>query len=376
MRRHRIEPRPDWIPQVEALGLIYHHTGDLLYWNESAYYAVTPDEVDAIERATAELRALALAAVEHVIERRRYAELGIPAHAVPLIEASWNGEAPSLYGRFDLALTADGPKLLEYNADTPTILLEAAVVQWAWKEARFPAADQYNSIHEKLIAKWADLVPHVQQPVYFAALDVPEDLMTVTYLADTAQQAGLGIERLRVQDVGYAPSRGFTDLQERTIKTIFKLYPWEWLLAEEFGRNILPDDAQWIEPAWKMILSNKGILPILWELNEGHPNLLRAAWKPFSGASHGWVKKPLLGREGDNIEIHRSGGAAPVVMPGQYGGGRFVYQEYAELPVFDGQTAVVGSWEIDGEPAGIGIRESAGPVTVNASPFVPHLIAG
>ena len=373
MRRHRIEPRPDWIPQVEALGLIYHHTGDLLYWNESACYALTTDEVAAIERATAELRALALAAVEHVIERRRYPELSIPAHAIPLIEASWNGEAPSIYGRFDLALTADGPKLLEYNADTPTILLEAAVVQWAWKEARFPAADQYNSIHEKLVAKWTDLVPHVQQPVYFAALDVPEDLMTVTYLADTAQQAGLEIERLRVQDVGYAPSRGFTDLQERTIRTIFKLYPWEWLLAEEFGRNILPDDAQWIEPAWKMILSNKGILPILWELNEGHPNLLRSSWKELSRAPRGWVKKPLLGREGDNIEIHRAG-AAPVIMPGRYADNRFIYQDYAELPTFDGQTAVVGSWEIDGEPAGIGIRESPGPVTVNSSPFVPHII--
>ena len=373
MKRHRIEPRPDWISQVEALGLIYHHTGDQIYWNESAYYEVSAAEVDAIERATAALRALALAAVEHVIQRRRYAELGIPAHAIPLIEASWEGDAPSIYGRFDLALTADGPKLLEYNADTPTILLEAAVVQWTWKEARFPGADQFNSIHEKLIAKWTDLVPHVQQPVYFAGLDVPEDLMTVTYLADTAQQAGLEIERLQMQDVGYAPSRGFTDLQEQTIKTIFKLYPWEWLLAEEFGRNILPDDAQWIEPAWKMILSNKGILPILWELNESHPNLLRASFAPLADG-RAWVKKPLLGREGDNIEIHRGGGAPPVIMPGRHGYGRFVYQDYAELATFDGQTAVVGSWEIDGEPAGIGIRESAGPVTVNASPFVPHVI--
>jgi glutathionylspermidine synthase len=36
-----------------------------------------------------------------------------------------------LYGRFDLAYRGDGPpKLLEYNADTPTALFEAAVVQW------------------------------------------------------------------------------------------------------------------------------------------------------------------------------------------------------------------------------------------------------
>ena len=34
---------------------------------------------------------------------------------------------------------------------------------------------------------------------------------------------------------------------------------------------------------------------------------------------------------------------------------------------------VLGSWVIDGTAAGIGIRESATPVTDNLSAFVPHL---
>ena len=39
----------------------------------------------------------------------------------------------TIYGRFDLAFDGKGPpKLLEYNADTPTALLEAAVIQWSW----------------------------------------------------------------------------------------------------------------------------------------------------------------------------------------------------------------------------------------------------
>ena len=33
---------------------------------------------------------------------------------------------------------------------------------------------------------------------------------------------------------------------------------------------------QLIEPPWKAILSNKGVLPLLWQRHEGHPNLLPA----------------------------------------------------------------------------------------------------
>ncbi len=56
--------------------------------------------------------------------------------------------------------TYDGghePKLLEYNADTPTALLEASVTQWYWLKDTQPGADQFNSIHERLLAKWKEL---------------------------------------------------------------------------------------------------------------------------------------------------------------------------------------------------------------------------
>ena len=82
---------------------------------------------------------MSLAAVQHVIDNKLYAQMGIPASAVPLVETSWEAEPPSLYGRFDLAYCGNGPpKLLEYNADTPTSLLEAAVAQWYWLEDAHP----------------------------------------------------------------------------------------------------------------------------------------------------------------------------------------------------------------------------------------------
>src|ERR1035437_1473304 len=117
MRRISITPRPGWEKKVEEAGLIWH-SGEQVYWNESAFYEFTAKEVDVLEAAANELETMTLAAAQHIIDNKLYSRLAIPENAVPLIEASWEAEPPSLYGRFDMAY--DGvtpPKLLEYNAD-------------------------------------------------------------------------------------------------------------------------------------------------------------------------------------------------------------------------------------------------------------------
>ncbi len=117
------------------------------------------------------------------------------------------------------------------------------------------------------------------------------------------------------------------------------------------------------------MLSNKAVLPLLWELFPGHPNLLPASFEPLRGDQ---VKKPVLGREGANISVIR-GGRTVAETPGDYGADGFVYQQYAALPDFGGLRPVVGSWVVDGEPAGMGIRED-GLITGNLARFVPHAI--
>lgn len=384
MRRTIITPRPDWLAIVESQGLAWAggpSAAQPPYWNEGAYYSFSGADVAAIERATADLWDRSLEAVQHVIDEDRFDELAIPRAVVPAIVKSWNDEPPSLYGRFDFSLDGGTPKLLEFNADTPTSLVEAAVVQWSWKEQRFPSVDQFNSLHDKLVAKWADVAPFLNSRlVHFASADdsVREDTTTTAYLAYTAQLAGLTTDRLLMPEVGWnAIAREFRDQSERPIKTIFKLYPWEWLIHEEFGTHILSNpDTMWLEPIWKMVLSNKGILAILWELFPEHPNLLEAHFGEPSDAMWGWAKKPLLSREGAGVTlrtqdqfIHQS----PALGYGEEG---FVFQALAPLPVFDGKHAVVGSWVVDGAPAGVGVRESEDPITGNTSQFVPHLIEG
>jgi glutathionylspermidine synthase len=374
MRRVASTPRPHWQERVEAQGLTWH-SGVQAYWNEAAFYEFTAGEVDTLERATNELAGMALAAAEFVIRERLYARLKIPEIAIPLIERSWESDAPSLYGRFDLAY--DGvhpPKLLEFNADTPTSLLEAAVAQWFWLEDVFPARDQFNSIHERLIECWKGLAPALPGArVDFCSMDDAEDGMTVTYLMDTAQQAGLHASIFPIDEVGWN-GRAFVGPDERALGAVFKLYPWEWMVREEFGQYLGSADTIWIEPAWKMLLSNKAILPVLWELYPGHPNLLETRLDG-PGSIERWVRKPLLGREGANVTVH--GGGAEISTEGDYGEEGFVYQALAPLRSFDGKHAVIGSWVIgheEGSAAGIGVREAEGMIITNTSQFIPHVI--
>jgi len=379
MKRVAIKPRVDWEKRVEQIGLIYHHTEDRAYWNESAYYSFRSTEIDRIELATNELHGMCLQAAQQIIDQNRFKELGIPDAAIPLIKQAWEDEPPAIYGRFDLADDGEQLKLLEYNADTPTGLLEASVAQWYWLQDLFPERDQFNSIHEKLLAKWQELKPYVAKLVHFAYLEPAdvensEDLMTVSYLLDVAGQAGFETALLRIDDPGWDSERScFVDLSNRPIRSIFKLYPWEWLLRDEYANRLLSTYplTQWIEPIWKMLLSNKGILPILWEMFPGHPNLLECHFSPPKSFDE-FVKKPLLSREGANLTVHRGGSLQETSGP--YGDEGYIYQKLARIPNFDDRHPVLGSWVIDGTAAGIGIRESTTPITDNLSAFVPHLL--
>ena len=375
MRRHTIKPRPGWQATVARTGLTCHTLSDgSPYWDESAYWEFSSAEIDRLEEATAEIEKLALAAGDHILDNNRLAEMKIPPAAAVRIRETWSAEPPALYGRLDLAFDGRQIKLLEYNADTPTALVEAAVTQWYWLEECFPGADQFNSLHEKLVAKWKDLLPWLKQPVYFGHDGSEEDFMTISYLRDTAQQAGHATFPIHMHDIGWEDAKArFVDLDRQPIESIFKLYPWEWLLHEEFGLHALATmgSVQWVEPIWKMLWSNKALLAILWELNPHH-ELLLPAFLDGPRNMKDYIRKPLFGREGAGVTVFRNW----IVEQGSESLSEtdsVVYQALAPLAVADGNTAVVGSWLIDGEPGGIGIRESSGLVTTNTSSFVPHL---
>ena len=199
MRRLACHEREDWQATAEASGFHFHTIDGERYWDERAYYAFTLEEIErGIEAPTGEIDAMCLELVGKAVANEEYLRrLKIPQAYWPLISDSWHGDQLSLYGRLDLCFDGRNPaKLLEYNADTPTSIFESAVFQWTWLEQAIERAiipkraDQYNSIHERLIEAWKKLsgAHHLHLA---GMLESTEDSGTLAYLEDTARQAGL-----------------------------------------------------------------------------------------------------------------------------------------------------------------------------------------
>jgi len=381
MRRELLDPRADWQEQMESLGFHYHSI-DGVYWDESRCYHFTSGEIDELESASAELHLRALDAARHVIETGRYQEFRIAPELVPAIERSFaafeqgDGAGFSLFGRMDLSYDGSGaPRLLEYNADTPTACLEASVAQWHWLQAVRPHADQFNSIHEKLIAAWACLKASTgAEQLHFTAVgedDSPEDWGNLEYLRDTAMQAGWNTASLPIDQIGHA-GIDFVDQDGQPIETLFKLYPWEWMAREEFGVHLATSHVRFIEPPWKMLLSNKALLVVLWELFPDHPNLLPAYYDEAQLGSR-YARKPKLAREGANVTL--VDGDRVEQSDGPYDADDCVFQALAPLPRFGDDCVSIGSWIVGGEASGIGLREDKSPITRNTSRFIPHYFA-
>lgn len=386
MRRLPIAERADWRAVADAQGFTFHHEGGQRYWDERAAYAFTLDEVErAIEAPTEELHAMCLDLVAEVVERDALmARLAIPEAMRDFVAASWKANAPSLYGRFDFAYDGEGPaKLLEYNADTPTSIYETGFFQWAWLEAliaegRLPAdADQFNSLHEKLIARFAQLFAKGSFLHFASVADHVEDRQTVRYLEDLAGQAGLDPKFVAIDRIGLDADGRFVDEEGWIVQAIFKLYPWEDMFREPYAVRLAASGAVFLEPAWKAILSNKAMLPLLWDRHPGHPNLLPAFFDDDAAGradlGNSYVRKPIFSREGWDIELVDQGRRMEGRSAG-YGEEGHIVQALARLPRMAGKYPVVGSWVVGSEAAGLSIREDRSRVTRNLSRFVPHII--
>lgn len=377
MERISVKNRPDWQKRFEELGFSFHSMGGA-YWLEGVCYRFSSESIDHIEGASQELYSMCLEAVQYVIDKNLFSSLQIPEHAAQLAKQSWLRKDISIYGRFDLCYDGKGePKLLEFNADTPTSLYESSIAQWVWLEENAFGSnkDQFNSIHEKLLDAFENIKQKmpITAAMHFACVkDNEEDLVTTEYMRDVAIQAGISTKHIFIEDIGYVDGV-FVDEDEKRIAFLFKLYPWEWLMEEEFGSYLTPDIATFYEPAWKIILSSKGILPILWQMYPGHKNLL-PAYFDNSLLKGNYVEKPLFSREGANITIH--GNDLKLATEGSYGKEGFIYQSYQALPEFSGRYAVIGSWIVNGLASGMGIREDDTQITKNTSFFVPHYFKG
>ena len=409
------------------------------YWPDDRYYSFTSDEIDLIEQAGKDVFDMCCEAADYLVEHPEVitGKMAVPPFALQQIKESWNREPPwgSVYGRFDVCFGGIDhpdpklrvPKFYEFSkscmgygsicantgkkkdADTPTSLVEAASIQWMWLEQTGHGNDQFNSITEKLIDAWKRNMTHIEKmlghrpTIYFAsAEDEPsgEDAMNTSLMMDTAQQAGWTTKIILMEQIAVsAEDRRFYTEEGEHIDVIFKLYPWEFMVNEPFGLLCFMDmenigkrnDAGeyiggtvWIEAPYKMLWSNKAIFSILWKLFKDDPRskwLLPTYFEDEAPESlTKYAKKPIFAREGADILLQDDDRVIQNSTTGDYGREGHILQELSLPPEFkDEQGAsyypVLGLWFVDGDPAGIGIREDKTPITTNGSTFVPHSIS-
>lgn len=375
MERFNIKPRYEYKNKIENLGFNFHDD----YWKEDAYYSFSIDEISQIEAASNECYNMYCDTVQYIINNNLFDKLLIPQSMHQAIIDSWNNDDLSLYGRFDFTIKDGEIKLLEFNADTPTSLLESAIIQWKWKEDVFPDNDQFNSIHENLVQSWIDIEKHYRFNEYhFAACrENVEDEETLQYIVATAMEAGLNTTEIDMEHLRLTDDEKFlVNPSDEIVKACFKLYPWEWMFDE--SPEGCKANIQWFEPLWKSLMSNKAILSTLYELFPESPYLLPCYLDDPHGMKS-YCKKPIYGREGSNITLIKNENIL-IKSGGDYDDNGYIYQELSELPEFkdkgtnESRYPVIGSWIVGGESCGIGIRETNNLITDNVSNFIPHII--
>ncbi len=395
MERIALGARPDWKAKAEAAGFDFAEMHGAPYWDEETVYAFDLAEVeDRIEDPATALHEMCREAVAAIVASEELMErCAIPPAHRDLVARSWLAGEPELYGRFDLIHDGDGPaQMMEYNADTPTSLYESAAFQWQWLEDQIaagvlpPGSDQFNGIHEALVARFAEIFEQGEDLHFSSFENAPEDYATTEAMAWAAREAGLGAHYVPIDKIGVTEAGQFADAEGRVIGALFKLYPWEDLLRDEFAVHLAGARCRFLEPAWKAVVSNKGLLPVLWQMFEGHPNLLPsffsadvdaatpAVLRAQDALARGSVRKPLFSREGASITITEAGKITEEAGNRGYDGHPTIVQAYRPLPQFDGMRPVIGAWIVGRRCVGMGLREDRGRITQDLSRFKPHFI--
>lgn len=318
---------------------------------------------------------LIVEATEDVINNKEYTRFGIPDFMIPAIEYSWENDHKHMIGRFDFAGGVDNLpiKLIEFNADTPFSIFETAVVQHYLAIANgYKDNQQFNYIFDTLKDSFAELSDISESPMMFTSWGSPEDELTTRIIGEAAEAAG-GISLWRDWEQLYAHKDIgiFTSVDGRNIQYefpyMFKMYPWEILAAEdpEMTKNICDaicaGNLTVFNPPYATIYQSKALLAKLWEMNSYHPFLLKTATEKHDIEC---VRKPIWGREGNNIAFISNEGEVVSETEGAYNefsNDMYVYQDVAQFPSDDkGRRYQAGVFITDGVPSGLGFRRTNG----------------
>ncbi len=372
-------------------------TWDVMYGEEYALASLKPISValrQELLRASELLGEIFACTAEVVMQGddELLAELGLPSVTWAAVRASPTELLPTLLGRFDFAATAEGIKMLEFNAETPTDVVEAFYVNGKVCEW-FGAPNPNQGMNEQLQPMFLRATECYRQyggllgKIIFSSVDWhDEDAGTTRYLLAQSGLAGefVALENLRV----YKGRLQVWDGRQHTpIDLMYRLHPLEKLAEEQdadgypTGCEVLKIVAEGklslINPPAAMLAQSKAMQALIWNLHEQgefysdeHQAAIAAYMLPtffenrFSGAC-AYVTKPVYGREGGAVTVFGPDDAV-WVRDGEvnYWEQPVVYQQYVELPQLTVETLngsycgriIYGAFLVDGKGSGVVAR--------------------
>lgn len=364
-------------------------------WDESSAYIITRNEVDTILDKAVNIVNMGREAVDFLLDGE-WGTLGLPIPVFEYARNSFDDQEIELFTRYDFAYLGNGQiKLVNIEADAPSLLVETAEAQrkWLWdkfaQKAKQHKVTQLNSIPEMTKSAFGQLYK-MSPEGNFHILDSEstrgKEWFASSYIKNLAEKAGWDIGRVRLKDLSWDnQQKRWEDHAENKINGVYKQLPWDMLFDHMLMREIVAHSQNLeriFEPAWKTILSSRAIMPALHELYPRSALISPASLSRSKKLGEDIVAAPMLrsasrnevgtlkGRRftawGEDIKDFRNQKSMiyrkleiPKRFKDSNGGGQFTY-----LSIFT----------VAGNIAGLGIQETKLPLLGQHSTFKPHIV--
>lgn len=344
-------------------------------------------EVETFKRVQDEVYQMFQEELAHMVQTKDFNFLGLPSDMIDLIIHSFEQKHVHLLGRFDFSGGVnDVPiKLLEFNADMPTLLPESVIIQEGFNE--FTGGKPYSEMVRRLEAVFNRLAiqyPNKEKILLGSSLGHEEDVANINIILACAENEGYDTIYVDLPDVEFAPNEGvfiqMSDGSYLKVDYFLKLIPWEFACFEEpellndLHGLLLNDLVYMLNPAYTMVYQSKAFLARLSEKYDS-PYLLKTSHnaRDFFGGSY--VKKAQFGRLGENITIYDEMGRVIEKTEGELDLTNCIFQEFAELNKDSfNEYYQPGVYNVLGKAAGISFRRAEKLIIDNDCQFIPHVV--
>jgi len=376
--------------EIERNGFAWYLEGDNAEYINTDVITVTEAEARAYTKAAEECSDLYDKTFEHIKNNKLWDNIGIPAAIVPLIEFSWDHEQLHMLGRFDFAGgIEDLPiKLIEYNADTATLLPESVYFQsWLTEPLRLDYKGQINYINLNLSQELYKLMrnqPGAEPNLLVISLGYIEDQLNAKVIEGIASQAGFNVMYADLEDVIFSDDGVFLEDEDGDyipFPYIFKFVPWEFIAFEEpellqiLSELIMSDKIYLINPAYTLAFQSKAFMAEMYQLFPDNKYLLPTYYESNLLEGDAYVKKTIFGRLGENISIYDASNNKIEKTKGDYKHFPTVFQRFAEMyKDEDGDIYQPGLYMVNGKASCLSFRRIDKLIIDDDAEFIPHLL--